>query len=503
MEGGIKGFEPTRDSGLFGMTSAMRTMVAALLVIAALTTTCLTAVAQQGGDEAAGGSFLTPFPENDIYKLQVLGDWWADGLMNGLVEAVGSDQRVQIARQRHTLNGINRNEFEDDIAGLEEVLAKQKPHIAIVMVGQADRTSLRIPGQSRRAQVGAEEWRAEYARRLDRLIRALKKHNVSVYWVGLPTLRRGDAHEDAQLMNEIIRERASLNGVRYVDAFGGFASDSGGYDNYGPDITGKIRVLREGDGVGFTSVGYRKLAHFVERELKRDLQAAQAERSIPLAGSDAEQQKLNPARAQAAAATQAAAQPSPGATKQPQPGPGMQAPWQATISGAKAGAAAIAPVASPTGMSGFGDQKADHGKIALKLAGAGGREETITLDILRPALASTVIAAVTRRETADKPSQMGDSIGDDLPNGLTVMSSITPSSENAGNRRRLAASQTPYFRALVKGERLVPKPGRADDHAWPRPEPEPAAVAPPAAAAAQPQAGQPTPTMRKGRAPRG
>jgi hypothetical protein len=32
----------------------------------------------------------------------------------------------------------------------------------------------------------------------------------------------------------------------------------------------------------------------------------------------------------------------------------------------------------------------------------------------------------------------------------------------------MAPSQTPYYQVLVKGERAVPKPGRADDFSWPR-----------------------------------
>lgn len=492
-----------RESLNFWMPHPMRAVLSMLVLIAGLVAGGATHVRAQGTEEAAGGSFITPFPEGDVYKLQVFGDWWASGLLEGLVEALGGDQRLQIQRKHRMIQGVNRNEFDEDLRALEESISKETIHIAVVMLGQADRTSVRVPGQGRRAAVGSEEWRAEYARRLDRLIRVLKKRNTAIYWVGLPSLRRSDAHEDAQLMNELIRERASLNGMRYVDAFGGFASEAGAYDNYGPDITGKIRVLRDPDGVGFTPVGYRKLAHFVERELLRDLTQAQAERSIPLAGSESEQARLNPAKAHAAAPPAAGA----GAPK----GTPTTTGWQGTVSGAKSapGALPAAPaVASqPAAMGGFAEQKADHGKIVLKQVGASGREETVTLEILRPALASTVIAAVTRRETADKPSQMGDSIGDDLPGGLTVLSSITPASESAtGPRRRVAASQTPYFRVLVKGERMSPKPGRADEHGWPRPEHalvpaqgETQVQTPPQAAGEDQSGRTPTPAARRGR----
>ncbi len=75
-----------------------------------------------------------------------------------------------------------------------------------------------------------------------------------------------------------------------------FSTKGGGYSAYGPDVNGKIRLLREGDGIYFTTDGNRKLAHFVERDLRRDLTQAKADRAIPLAGTETEQARINPER---------------------------------------------------------------------------------------------------------------------------------------------------------------------------------------------------------------
>ena len=63
---------------------------------------------------------------------------------------------------------------------------------------------------------------------------------------------------------------------------------------------------------------------------------------------------------------------------------------------------------------------------------------------------------------------MGDVLVDQIPGGLTVMSSIVPPRGSDGSRRRMSPTQSPYFRVLEKGERMPSKPGRADDFAWPR-----------------------------------
>jgi hypothetical protein len=270
-------------------------------------------------------------------------------------------------------------------------------------------------------------------------------------------MRRWQDNERAQMMNDIYRERAYLNGVRYIDAYASFIDEGGGYSDYGPDVTGKIRRLRYSDGIHFTDAGYRKLAHFVERELKRDLGQARNERSVPLAGDAAEQSQVNPDRARLKAET--ARQDQKGKT-------------------AKTGVAA--PAAATSGAR---EQKAEVGKVDVKVSGPGGTEQVVTVDIVRPAIPASVVALMTRRSSVDRAAQMGDILVDQIPGGLTVMSSIVPP-RGSDSRRRLSPTQTPYFRVFERGERLLPKPGRVDDFSWPRQQaavevaPEPPSPAP-------------------------
>ncbi len=395
---------------------------------------------QEGG---VRGSFITPFPVNDVYQVQVIGDWLAEGLLNGMLEPTTSGARVNIQRRRWDLSGIMNRRSMRDLAKIEQSFAGDRPHIAIVMLGARDRFSL----SGKRLGSRNEKWRKMYAERVDRLMKALKQGNRAVYWVGLPNMRRWRDNERARLMNDIIRERAYLNGVRFIDSYASFVDDGRGYSPYGPDVTGRIRRLRDTDGVHFTNAGYRKLAHFVQRELKRDLVQARRERAIPLAGSPAEQARINPDRARLGA----------GDAKSKQ----KLAAKKARNAGAALGAA--------------GGQKADHGKVDLKVRNQSGLEEVITVELVRPAISAAVVALVTRKERPDRPSQMGDVLVDQISGGLTVMSSIVPPVSAAAGRHKTSPTQTPYFRVLEKGERLPPKPGRADDVSWPKPQ-ETAAV---------------------------
>jgi hypothetical protein len=419
-------------------------------------------------EEASGASFITPFPSGDVYNLIVIGDDLAVGLHDGLSEAFTGDARLLIRPKSYSINGLLRPEYAEKLVALEEDLKREPTNIAVVMLGAWDRVTAR-DATGKRLNVGSAAWKSEYAARADRLIKTLKRQNVAVYWVGLPNVRRSDYNEDAQMMNDTLRERVYLNGIKYIDAYAGFTDETGGYSPFGPDIAGKIVRLREGDGVYFTSAGNRKLAHFVERELKRDLVQAKADRAIPLAGTEEEQARINPGKAPLAA--------EPPANQKA--GNGTAPSAQSPADPGSQQTASSAP--QPAESVGVGEQKADNGKINLRMIGASGRDEVVAVDIVRPAISASVVQLVTRRESPDRPSQMGESLVDQIAGGLTVISSVTPSSAGGGSsaQRKMSAAQTPYFRVLFKGERLPAKPGRADDVSWPRPEaraPEPAAV---------------------------
>ncbi len=69
------------------MKRAFVTTILSALAIALATA----ASGQEGGFR---GSFITPFPANDVYQVQVMGDWLADGLLNGMLEPTASGARV-------------------------------------------------------------------------------------------------------------------------------------------------------------------------------------------------------------------------------------------------------------------------------------------------------------------------------------------------------------------------------------------------------------------------
>jgi hypothetical protein len=115
----------------------------------------------------------------------------------------------------------------------------------------------------------SDEWATYYQKQIDATIVALKSAGVPVFWVGLPSIRGPKSTGDMQYLDDLYRGRAEKAGVNYIDVWDGFVDDNGRFVVQGPDFEGQIRRLRAGDGVHFTRAGARKLAHYLEREIRR------------------------------------------------------------------------------------------------------------------------------------------------------------------------------------------------------------------------------------------
>lgn len=436
----------------------VRRCVGAALCLLALMASWQSSLHAQGADEGLTGgvSYVTPFPPSDIYKLQVYGDGYAEGLLQGLSEMAKPLERVDIPKKYRSFQSLIRAEAEDEIRSEEQ--SRDVVHVAVLMFGLNDRGSFRVPGGTS-VRCCTANWKEQYAQRFDRLLKALKRRNMAIYVVGMPPLRRQDANADAETINEVLLERAQGNGIRFIEIAESFSDENGDFSQFGPDSSGNREKLRDGDGIGFTSAGNRKLAWMVVNELKRDLTTARAERAVPLAGAEVDQRRINPEKAAAQAWKGVVTKDGKDASKD-----GKER------SAAPAPAVANPALAAPRAAAGQGDQKPETTRISLKFLGANGREETTAVDIVRPSIPAAVIALITRKEAAEAGQQRFEMLADDVGNGVSVSTMVAALPDAAGStgRRRGFANLANYNSVWVKGERLPTKPGRADDFTWPR-----------------------------------
>lgn len=255
----------------------------------------------------------------------VMGDSMADWLAYGLEEAFGDTPEIGIIRKHKPYSGLIRYESRGDLewsSVARDIMNSEKPAVAVMILGLSDRGPIRErPGakpaptlaapsaqppeqpapdaESSELQIIAPEppkgrgssnefrsevWAELYSKKIADTITAMKSRGVPVIWVGLPIIRGPKATSDAIYLNDLYRAQAEKAGVIYVDVWDGFVDEAGKFASSGPDVDGQTRRLRAPDGVYFTKYGARKLAHFVEREIRRVISTRAMPVALPMDG---------------------------------------------------------------------------------------------------------------------------------------------------------------------------------------------------------------------------
>jgi hypothetical protein len=177
------------------------------------------------------------------------------------------------AKDQSNKDSANKDTASKDTAAKDQATADQGATAKDPEDDEAPSIVAPEPAAGRKAngilEFRGDAWEKIYSRRIDETVAALKSKGVPVFWVGLPSIRGTKSTADAVYLNDLYRARAEKAGAVYIDVWDGFVDEAGKYTNFGPDYEGQTRRLRAGDGVYFTKYGARKLAHYVERELRR------------------------------------------------------------------------------------------------------------------------------------------------------------------------------------------------------------------------------------------
>jgi hypothetical protein len=226
----------------------------------------------------AGGQETAKVPEKPAiapsYFVAVLGDSLGQMLAQGLSEAFENRPDVAILRKAKEDSGLVRDDFFDWTKATRDLLASgEKIDFAVMLIGSNDRQTLRDANGS--YEPGSPEWQAAYTQRIETIAGMFRDKKIPLVWVGLPILKSERLSADALTFNQFYHAHAEKAGSTYIDIWEAFADEAGHYSASGPDINGQTARLRAADGVHFTKAGARKLAHFVELEIRRKLDEAQ------------------------------------------------------------------------------------------------------------------------------------------------------------------------------------------------------------------------------------
>lgn len=221
-------------------------------------------------DATPAAAATTPEKPNAKATIAVIGDSLGQLLALGLAEAYSEKSEIAVLRRTKENSGLVREDYYDWRKAARELIEKDKPDLVIMMVGSNDRQSVRDGAASYDART--PKWKEIYAARAKAIGEVFKEKKVPLIWVGLPIMSSDRLAADMLEFNEIYKQAAAETGADYVDVWEAFADDRGRFSSYGPDVNGQMVRLRASDGVHFTKAGSRKLAHFVEGDIRSVLE---------------------------------------------------------------------------------------------------------------------------------------------------------------------------------------------------------------------------------------
>ncbi|MFN0264683.1 DUF459 domain-containing protein [Tepidamorphus sp. 3E244] len=207
--------------------------------------------------------------DDDARVVWVFGDSIAASLAQGLEEAFAEDPSVKITGISETNSGLVRYDHHDWQQVITEKLEdpETRMDMAVLAVGINDRQRFRL--EEGRVEFGTPEWGEKYEKRLRDLIELFYERRVPVIWVGLPPTTSSKMNKDFLAFNARYRQAVEEYGGSFVDIWTNFLDENERYSSYGPDVTGRKRLLRRKDGINYSRAGGRKLAFYVEKQIKR------------------------------------------------------------------------------------------------------------------------------------------------------------------------------------------------------------------------------------------
>jgi hypothetical protein len=216
------------------------------------------------------------------FFVAVLGDSLGQMLDQGLTEALADQPQIAVLRKTHESSGLVRDDFYDWPKAVKDLLASgQKINVAVILIGSNDHQPLRAGGVT--YEPGSPKWTEIYAQRVETIAGLFRNAKIPLLWVGLPIMKSDHFSAEMASFNDIYRDHAAKAGATFIDVWDAFGDENGRFSAYGPDVTGQTVRLRTSDGIFFTKAGARKLAQFVETEVRQLYDASKPKDDATLA----------------------------------------------------------------------------------------------------------------------------------------------------------------------------------------------------------------------------
>ena len=183
------------------------------------------------------------------------------------IRAVGSGPDGRVA------TGLERPDVFNWFTHIRTQIRKLRPKAVVLDFGGNDDHGYMtgLPKGVTIGDFGSASWTAEYRRRVAGLMDTIGRAGVFVVWIGLPITRDAAQTQRFDTINAIVSTEARKRPQRvaFIDTYGTFAGDNGGFAQYVTDDKGDQILVRAPDGVHFERAGGDIIARMVLHALNQ------------------------------------------------------------------------------------------------------------------------------------------------------------------------------------------------------------------------------------------
>ncbi len=221
-----------------------------------------------------GPRLVRTLAAGDRVRIGVFGDSFGDGVWAALYWRFPKSRNFEVVRFSQEGTGFTRYQ-QLNLEERAKAQAAQAPvDIAVINFGANDTQGLFDKGHVWRLL--SPNWQAVYADRAQRYVEALRAKGFTVFWMGLPRMRKDSYDYDLDQLGATVSERMARLGVPYISVRDLSVDQNGAYSDYLTVADGKSRLMRASDGVHMTAAGYARLSDPVARQIERTIDGARA-----------------------------------------------------------------------------------------------------------------------------------------------------------------------------------------------------------------------------------
>ena len=207
-------------------------------------------------------------------RVGVYGDSFGDGVWSGLNRELPGKRGYVVTKYSQQATGFTRYKSLNLETHTAQQVAQAPVDIAVVSYGANDTQGVIADGHL--ANYMTPAWQALIARRASGLVRALRDGGATVYWVGLPRMRKGSFDADIGAMNAFYARLMGELGVPFIDTRP-MSSGPAGFVAYLPDSSGKPVLMRAEDGIHMSMNGYVRITRGLAQRIEAHVAAARAQ----------------------------------------------------------------------------------------------------------------------------------------------------------------------------------------------------------------------------------